>query len=270
MHFRQLFVTGAVVAATLGFMSPAEATHSWGGYHWARTSNPFTLKLGDNVTSAWDSYLSTASSDWTQSTVLDTTVVGGRTNSQVCKGTTGTVQVCNASYGSTGWLGIASISITGGTHITQGTVKLNDTYFNTARYNTPAWRALVTCQEIGHTFGLDHQDTIFGNANLGTCMDYTSNPSGTPAGLSNEHPNQLDYDELVTIYTHLDSTTSVAASSTAGSANPSDQAGVDRGSTGAPGEWGRLVSGSESPRHVAVYERDFGGGDKEVTFVTWA
>jgi hypothetical protein len=27
-----------------------------GNYHWARTSNPFTLKLGDNVSSAWDSY----------------------------------------------------------------------------------------------------------------------------------------------------------------------------------------------------------------------
>ncbi|TFD09386.1 hypothetical protein E3T29_04385 [Cryobacterium sp. TMT1-66-1] len=48
----------------------ASANHSWGGYHWARTSNPFTLKLGDNVTSAWDSYLATTSSDWTQSHVL--------------------------------------------------------------------------------------------------------------------------------------------------------------------------------------------------------
>ena len=29
------------------------ADHSWGSYHWARTSNPFNLKLGDNVTSCW-------------------------------------------------------------------------------------------------------------------------------------------------------------------------------------------------------------------------
>src|SRR6266540_1791449 len=53
------------------------ANHSWGGYHWARTSNPFTVKLGDNVSSTWDSALSTASSDWSKSTVLDTTVVAG-------------------------------------------------------------------------------------------------------------------------------------------------------------------------------------------------
>ena len=163
------------------------------------------------------------------------------------------VQVCNATYGNTGWLGVASISVTGGTHITQGTVKLNDTYFNTAQYNTPAWRALVTCQEVGHTFGLDHQDEIFDNPNLGTCMDYTNDPS------TNQHPNQHDYDELVTIYSHLDSTTTVGAST------PSNhpQVGNDEAS------WGHRVEGSRSAGH-ATYVRDFGDGESVVTFVTWA
>src|SRR5215203_645915 len=49
--------------------------HSWEGYHWARTSNPFTLKLGDNLSSTWDSHLGTTSADWTKSTVLNTKVV---------------------------------------------------------------------------------------------------------------------------------------------------------------------------------------------------
>ena len=44
----------------------------------------------------------------------------------------GTTQVCNSSYGNNGWLGLASINLTGGTHITQGSAKMNDTYFNTA------------------------------------------------------------------------------------------------------------------------------------------
>src|SRR5258705_4313947 len=44
-----------------------------GNYHWARTANPFTLKLDNNVTAAWTSYLNLASSDWTASTVLNTT-----------------------------------------------------------------------------------------------------------------------------------------------------------------------------------------------------
>lgn len=180
---------------------PAEANHSWGGYHWARASNPFTLKLGDNVGAQWDAFLSEASSDWSASTVLDTTVVAGTSsNLRRCSASQGRVEVCNASYGSTGWLGVAGISLSGG-HITSGYVKLNDSYFNTAQYNKPEWRRLVTCQEIGHTLGLDHQDTTFGNANLGTCMDYTNTPLGPP---SNEHPNQHDYDQLVSIYTHLD------------------------------------------------------------------
>ena len=39
------------------------------------------------------------------------------------------------------------------------TTKLNDAYFGSGSiYDTPIWRASVTCQEIGHTFGLDHQD----------------------------------------------------------------------------------------------------------------
>src|SRR6266571_1036837 len=109
-----------------------------------------------------------------------------------------------------GWLGVAQIWVSG-LHIIQGTVKLNDTYFNTSTYNKPEWRNLVMCQEVGHTFGLDHQDTNFSNTNLGTCMDYTSNPLGPP---DNEHPNQHDYDELVTIYNHLDSTTTVGTAQT--------------------------------------------------------
>ena len=202
---KKLVALAVVVTTFASFVGAATANHSWGNYHWARTSNPFTLKVGDNVTSAWDSYLATTSSDWSQSTVLDTTVVAGGSSNKRCRATSGRVEVCNGTYGNNGWLGVAQIWASGD-HITQGTVKLNDTYFNTAKYNTPAWRNLVMCQEVGHTFGLDHQDENFTNPNLGTCMDYTNDPS------TNQHPNAHDYDELVTIYTHLDSTTTVGAS----------------------------------------------------------
>lgn len=253
MRIKHLAVAAIAALLPLVFAGSAQANHSWGGYHWARTANPFTVQLGDNVSSAWDSFLTGASTDWTASTVLDTTVVPGSTKPRTCKATSGMVQVCNATYGYTGWLGIASISVTGGTHITQGTVKLNDSYFNTAQYNTPAWRAMVTCQEIGHTFGLDHQDEVFDNPNLGTCMDYTNDPS------TNQHPNQHDYDELVTIYSHLDTTTTVGAS--APSRHP--QVGNDEAS------WGHRVEGSRAAGH-ATYVRDFGGGESVITFVTWA
>jgi hypothetical protein len=249
---RLLAIATAVVL--VAFLSPAaQANHSWGGYHWARTSNPFTIKLGNNVSGVWTTSLSTASADWSKSTVLDTTIVAGGTRPRTCKATTGRVEVCNASYGNTGWLGVASISITGGTHITKGTVKLNDTYFNTAQYNTSAWRNLVTCQEIGHTFGLDHQDENFDNANLGTCMDYTRDPS------TNQHPNQHDYDELVTIYSHLDSTTTVGAAVPGSSASVGNDAST----------WGRQVEGSRNAGH-STFVRDLGSGNLVITFVTWA
>ena len=252
---RTSFGAAAIAALlTFAFAIPANANHSWNGYHWARTSNPFTLMLGDNVDSTWDSYLRTTSSDWSQSTVLDTTVVAGQTKPRHCGATSGRVEVCNAKYGNNGWLGIASIWVTGGVHITQGTVKVNDTYFSTAQYNTSAWRNLVMCQEVGHTLGLDHQDTNFTNPNLGTCMDYTNDPS------TNQHPNQHDYDELVTIYSHLDSFTTVGTST----------APVQGHAVGnAPRSWGKRVSGSA--RHgVATYVRDFGGGSKVITQVIWA
>jgi hypothetical protein len=230
--------------------STVQESHSWGGYHWARTSNPFTLKVGDNVTSAWDSYLNTTVSDWSQSTVLDMVKVPGAAKGR-CRGTSGRVEVCNSTYGNNGWLGIASISITGGTHITQGTVKLNDTYFNSPSYNTPAWRNLVSCQEVGHTIGLDHQDENFDNPNLNTCMDYTSDPT------SNQHPNSHDYAELQTIYQHLDSTTTVGQRTTAGNAGES------------PNDWGELQSSTHGGHHE-MYVKDHGGGDLTITFVTWA
>lgn len=242
-----VFVLVAILAA---FPFSAGASHSWGSYHWARTANPFTVKLGDNLTSNWDSYLSTTSSDWSKSTVLDTTIVAGSTTGRRCRATTGRVEVCNASYGNNGWLGIASIWASGN-HITQGTVKVNDTYFNTATYNTPAWRNLVMCQEVGHTFGLAHQDENFNNANLGTCMDYTNDPS------TNQHPNQHDYDQLQTIYSHLDSTTTIGAA----------PAGFANADVHAIENWGEKVSDNGK---TALFVRDFGDGFQIFTFVIWA
>lgn len=177
--------------------SVTQASHAWSNYRWG-TGGPVSVALSRNLTPVWSPFLDVAAVDWSQSLVIDTFVVPGSVNPRTCKPTAGRVEVCNAKYGKNGWLGIASVwanTTTG--RITQATVKLNDSYFETAKYNTPDWRMLVTCQEVAHTFGLDHQDEDFANANLGTCMDYTSNPAGPPA---NTHPNAHDYEELEIIY----------------------------------------------------------------------
>jgi hypothetical protein len=188
------------------------------------------------------------------STVLDATIVPGTgTAPKLCSATLGTVQVCNSKYGNNRWLGVAQIWVSG-LHIAKGTVKVNDTYFNTASYNKPEWRNLVMCQEVGHTLGLDHQDEIFDNANLGTCMDYTSNPLGPP---NNEHPNSHDYDELGIIYGHFDLTTTVAA------AAPGRSGAADAA------DWGVLVATSQGG-HLSTFVKDLGAGEQMVTFVIWA
>ena len=232
------------VAVTLALATTALANHRWAKYHWARTSNPFTVKLGDNLSTSWKTYLSEASGDWSLSSVLDTRVVAG--GGSTCNPTNGRVEVCNGNFGDNGWLGIAQIWAWG-THITQGRVRVNDYYFNQSTYNTPAWRRLVMCQEVGHEFGLGHQDENFYNANLGTCMDYSADPDGPP---SNEHPNQHDYDQLASIYAHLDRSTTLASAPAElpGSAPPFSQASRANGS---------------------LYVDDLGNGGRLITFVLW-
>jgi hypothetical protein len=204
-----LIGAAALVVALLA-AAPAVASHSWGSYHWARTSDSFTVTLGKNLGSAWTQspYLETVSADWSAdrdsnlSNPVNTVVAPGATTAKRCTAVTGRVQVCGAGYGRNGWLGLASVWISG-SHITKATVKLNDSYFTTATYNTYAWRRSVMCQEVGHTFGLDHQSTN-PEFNANTCMDYYKVP--------NLAPNQHDYDQLTAIYgSHRDTTTTLAS-----------------------------------------------------------
>src|SRR5438093_13746250 len=199
--------------------------------------------------------LRTASSDWSQSTVMDTTVVAGGTRPKNCRPTAGRVEICNANYGNTGWLGVAQIWITGGVHITQGTVKNNDYYFGNSsyQYTNTAEMQHVICQEVGHTFGLGHQDES--GISLNTCMDYYHNTSASDT--KSTHPDKHDYDELAIIYAHLDSFSTISGAFNI-PANIADHDFSDRA------EWGALV---ESHGRAQTFHRDLGNGNAVVTFV---
>jgi len=262
-HRRQLLVA---IVALFVIAAPLLATHSWGGYHWARTTPQFTLKLGDNLTNPdWKSHLQQTSTDWNSpqkfgpsSTPVLTAIVAGQSNKR-CSLVAGTTQVCNRTYGNNGWLGLATINLASGTlHITQGSAKMNDTYFNTATYNNPNEREHVMCQEVAHTFGLDHQSTD--GSSLNTCMDYFSNTGSNSTSTASTTPNTHDFDELNIIYAHLDSTTTVGSLTTP--AAPNSEVTDD------PNTWGNLVSQSHDGRS-STYEAFNSDGSKTLTHVYW-
>ena len=264
----------------------ASANHAWGKYHWdlstvASESSP--LKIGNNLnTPEWNISLAEALSDWNTS-VLHNQVVAGGSDSN-CSPTSGQVEVCNKEHGENGWLGIASIWVTRGrsNHITQGVVQLNDTYFKMPQYNSQAWRDFVMCQEVGHEFGLGHQDENFYNANLGTCMDYTDDPDGSVSSqLDNRRPNQHDFDQMTSIYAHLNETDGGDGGDGGGgkpdkcspwpscknSQGKNSRASADI-SPDDPSSWGRAVS-QDARGNDSVFEKDLGDGRVIITHVLW-
>ncbi len=254
-----LFVSGASLA-----------DHSWSTYHWARTTTSFNLTFINSTTSNWDSYVSSAVADWSQSSVLNMVedTLGDTSNKtrRRCTGPAGQVRVCNLAYGNTGWLGIAGISIDTNGHITTGYTKLNDSYFDTPYYDSPQWRLSVTCQELGHNVGLGHQDENFNNTSLESCMDYQDPPW--------EFANAHDFEQLQIIYGHTDSYDSYAGdggnNGGGGGCNAPPGKGCNKsdiGSQNANAGWG--ISLGRRGQHETFMRID-PDGTRHIVHVYWA
>lgn len=267
-----------------GGVSVAQADHAWGPYHWARTDaiintdGAFILPVGDNTTGGWQEILGVTINDWAnlEGNTISTTgaTVGAWTEKKVipqliigtggkgCKTVPGTTQVCNKRYGANGWLGLATIYLSG-SHITKGTAKMNDTYFATAKYGTANEKRHVVCQEVAHTFGLGHQDES--GASLYTCMDYFSNTGSNADNSQSTMPNSHDYEQLYLIYNgHTDSSSTVATTASA-LATQADVAAADDDN---PRKWGRLLHQSANGRS-SLYEQTLEQGNKIVRHVLW-
>ena len=264
---------GALITLALALSAaPASANHSWNGYHWAQASTAsgsrVHLDVGTNLTNtgvtnwpaifngtvsgiahnvlySWDRLddrsLIAPSRQFPNATnnvdTLDLTAVPGAnlTSQKRCKAVSGRVEVCNARYGRNGWLGLAQIWLSGG-HIVKGTTKVNDSYLDSSSY-TNIGRQSVLCQEIGHDWGLDHQDES--GADFDTCMDYSD-------AFDNPFPNGHDSWQLDQIYhSHDDASSGAAATATNGRSGTTRRVGRDE------------------------YVTDLGNGARLVTHVTW-
>lgn len=258
-------VAGAAIAAALAV--PSLANHSWNDYHWQTSNGVATPDVVDNTVGSWKPRVAIAMADWNKSNNIDSALLLGSTNQKRCPMVSGTIQVCNSAYGQTGWLGIASISLSSG-HIVAGSTKLNDTYFSYPQYNTEAWKQLVTCQEIGHDYGLGHQNEDFATDATDSCMEYTSDPSG------NTHPDAHDYQQLATLYHGGDGG---GSSTSGGSSGKPGKGGGNGGGKGkplgiepgdSPAQWGRAV-GKDTQGRPNEFVRNF-NGYTVITHVTWA
>ena len=269
-RFMKGIVAAACVTTAAGYGAVLSADHSWGSYHWARTTPSFNLIVINSTTSDWDPFVTAAVADWSGSDVLDMVEDPDGSTSERdrrrCKAPAGQVRICNLAYGYNGWLGVAGISIDTDGHIFTGYTKLNDSYFSTSYYNTNDWRQSVACQELGHNVGLDHQDEDFTNASLYSCMDYQD----PPYAWTNAH----DFEELEAIYAHLDSYNSYADGSDGGAGGGTCNAPPGKGCNAA----GVGQSGPESAWGLSLGRRGVHekfiridpDGTRHITFVTWA
>jgi len=164
------------------------ANHPWicsgtTAYHYTpRTVGYASAVAESSVVRSASSYTSAFSG---AISVWDTTVI------TLVNSSTPKLRLFYGAYGQTGWLGLASLTSVTSCHVNSATSKINDTYMrDTSRYSQTAVNH-VACQEVGHTFGLNHNRT-----QTDTCMNDQILTAGNRI-------NQHDKDQLASIYAHV-------------------------------------------------------------------
>jgi hypothetical protein len=140
-----LLVVALVVVNTA--MVPATTSmHRWWQWHWHR-SNLNVWVYGSHVTQT-----RAAMADWSNNTDINLTEVTSHNH----------ISAWGQNFGDTGWGGLASIESSSWDwhcwwwcEVTHAHARFNSFYSGTNNW----WAQGVQCQEIGHTFGLDHDNT---------------------------------------------------------------------------------------------------------------
>lgn len=261
---------GLAAAGLVAMMAaPGMASHSWASYHWERAgTNEVTVPVVDFTTGEWASSnrAQIAVNDWNFSDYIESPYRKGTGSNTACPIVSGEIHVCNDNYGNTGWLGIASISATRGRtkHIIGGVTKLNDYFYDDpdSGYDNDIWRQLVMCQEIGHDYGLGHQNEDFSTNLTDSCMEYTSTPTAIDMT-----PDAHDWEQLAVIYAHSHSGDD--SGGPGGGRGNGGGKGKKLGQSGTgPADWGRAI-GFDAQGRPNRYVRSMNSYDI-ITHVTWA
>jgi hypothetical protein len=110
-RFGELVVFGLLAMAIVVVpVASIMADTSAATYHWARKRSHFTLKVGDDLSGGWTTYLRGALADWNKNDTVTLDKVSSETNPQGYRPVSGRVEVCNWPYGTqTKWLGLTRL-----------------------------------------------------------------------------------------------------------------------------------------------------------------
>ncbi len=172
-----LWAALAIAGIYLGSAGSAWAGHRWGCWQYQDAN----INVYNGATNAY--YKHFQSKIWNHTKAWDpyTDLVLNQVGSP---GSSDHINCYAGKYGNNGWLGIAEILSYSGCIVFEGRARLNKTYLNNGSYSKKNKRH-VACQEVGHLFGLDHQ-------NAASCMN--------DAILNKPRPNTHDRDLVNSIY----------------------------------------------------------------------
>ncbi len=177
---RVLFVALALLlGVALG--TSLQASHLWicsgsTAYHYPWLNIWYQNNATNSAPKAYRTIYTNEIAGWDQPTCLSLTV------------NTPDLTLNAGFYGNNGWLGLAQLNQLSGCHVIKASSFLNRTFLDSSSY-TSTNVAHVACQEIGHTFGLQHN-----RGSSTTCMNDTI--------LTAPQPNSHDFDVIRSIYAH--------------------------------------------------------------------
>ena len=211
-----LSVLAVVMVLTAGV---ASATNKWNGYHWE--SNNLALTVVDNTNAPGVFDVVDAVAEWAG--------LGTDIQPEMALGSSGDVEVVAIRI-RPHYLGLARIWVDEFGHIGKGRVELNSRYLNSLTFDE--WDH-VLCQELGHIWGLGHDNVEEG------CMA-SSSFLGLPGYTS---PSDHDKVTLNDIYNdHAEPTPDVTTEDPPPEDCDRNRAGKCKGSSGSNSINGRWVT----------------------------